>query len=148
MMRIRPLIMDEDARSEIKRVRDFAEHHPLTASKAKAIMAGTEPPPGDDPRHACNIQVGYRCVYTLDLSQRKDDARTVVWLRHLSISVHDPNDRGAIPHPAAMNLLMEEFGFRQRIGQPEAVMSTWLENENDPTMPLAVNVVEEFENDS
>jgi len=146
-VKIRPLVMDEAAQAEIKRVRDYAENHPFSVSRMKLLQEGEIDPPGDDPNYVANIQFGYRCVFTLDQAPLKVDKHATTWLRHLSISV---NELDKCPHMVAVNMLMKEFGYRQEIcdmsGNPKnAKLAIWIENENDPTMPKAINVVEEYE---
>jgi dTDP-4-amino-4,6-dideoxygalactose transaminase len=84
-------------------------------------------------------------VFTLDQAQKRDGSG-VIWLRHLSVSV----GKDVWPNQVAVSQLMEEFGFRQKLcdmtGKPlDSKVAVWLENEHDPTMPKAVNVVEAYD---
>lgn len=145
-MKIRPLVLDENSKREIKRVRDHAENHPYTTSRLKEIQEGRGVTPGDDPNYTCTIPFGYRCVFTLDQAQKKDGSG-VIFLRHLSVSI---DDKKLWPNQVAVSQLMEEFGFRQKLcdlaGNPlDAKIAVWLENEHDPDMPKAVNVMEAYD---
>ena len=139
-MKIRPLMMDEDAQIAIKKVRNYAENNPYTISKLKLVGEGKEPPPGDNPNYRCLLKFGYICVFTLDQAT-KVDTEEVVWVRHLSVAVAESNKW---PNEHAVNFLMKEFGFRQQLG-PNSELVVWLENENDPTKPQAVNIVETYD---
>lgn len=142
-MKIRPLVIDEDAKTLIKKVKAYAENNPYTLSRIKLIAEGKMPPPGDDPNYRCNIQFGYRCVYTLDQGTNRDNGEPI-WVRHLSVAVEESKKW---PNEHAVDSLMKEFGFRQKVTDKNAKLIVWLENENDFTKPQAVNVAERYDED-
>lgn len=51
------------------------------------------------------------------------------------------------PNEHAVDSLMKEFGFRQKVTDKNAKLIVWLENENDFTKPQAVNVAERYDED-
>ena len=114
-MKIRPLIIDGAARAEIRRVTDHAMSHRLTE---KEMMARSRIPGeisiGDDPDHCCLLQVGYRCVFSVEACLAGG------WVRHLSVSVEE---QGKWPNPVAMGEIAKEFGFQHFMGDPEKFAS-------------------------
>lgn len=140
-MKIRPLVIDEDAKTSIKKVKAYAENNPYTVSRLKLIGEGKMQPPGDDPNYGCNINFGYKCVYTLDQGTDRDNGEPI-WVRHLSVSVEETNKW---PNEHAVDLLMKEFGFRQTVTDKNAKLIVWLENKDDFTKPQAVNVAERYD---
>jgi hypothetical protein len=156
MSKMRPLWNDEQTKAKIAEVVTHAENRPLTISMMQEIADGHRSPPGDDPRHSCilcriNNQrgTGYRCVYTIDQAPKRD-SEDVVWLRHLSISV----DGSMAPNPMAIDFIMREFGFRERLCNDDGGLvqapkiQMWTENEKDDSLPTAVNIVELYEEDA
>ena len=156
MSKMRPLINDEQTKARIAEIINHAENYPLTLSRSQKIMDGELPPPGDDPNHSCIVcyygpGTGYRCVYTVDQAtdRRPENFGETIWMRHLSISV----DGGNCPNLHAVNFLMDEFGFEGKVidsnGEPdkESKILVWVENENDDTIPTAINVMERYEKD-
>jgi len=140
-----PLILNEDTRNEIRRVRSYAENHPHTFSQLKKIQEGIGEIPGDNPNHTCIVPSGYRCVFKIDQAVKKDGS-DAIWLRHLSVSV----GKDVWPNQIAVNELMEEFGFRQKLcdmnGKPlNSKIMVWLENEDDPNLFNAVNILETYD---
>jgi hypothetical protein len=100
-MKLRPLVIDDIAKAKIKAVVDMAEVHRLSVKDIFDIMGGRRNPPGDDPGFVCVLDFGYRCVYTIEQQAAHG------WCRHLSVSVMG----GPAPNPAAVFMLMGEFGF-------------------------------------
>lgn len=88
---MRPLIIDDAARMNVRRVLSHADKNPF--------VPGVSPTPGDDDRFVANLDT-YRCVFTYT---HLDGA---VW-RHLSISVPG-ND---YPNPFAAFTIADLFGF-------------------------------------
>lgn len=90
------LIIDDAARELIHRLVAFASdpaNHYRPGPGAKT--------PGDDPRYVVQL-ASYRCVFT---HTRMPDMKL---FRHLSVSV---KKRGKWPHPSAITMLGELFGF-------------------------------------
>lgn len=89
-MKMRPLIIDDNARAAIARVVSYAMNHPYSIG---------QPVPGDNPNFVAHLST-YRCVFTFTCMHDKT-------YRHLSISV--PSER--FPNPAAAFMIASEFGF-------------------------------------
>lgn len=147
-MNIRPIANDEETLQQVKRLVDYAENHPLTTSQIQAIGEGRAPPPGDDPNYRCIIGHGYVCTFTIDQGTHRVTGETV-WVRHLSVSVI--GEKKDCPNEFALNFIMEMFQFRERLfdetfqRKKDAQLMIWLENEDEPDKPTAVNVVESYE---
>ena len=88
---LRPLIIDNDARAKALRVLAHASAHLYSANCGWV--------PGDDERFVAHLNT-YRVVFTFTLEKGK------VW-RHLSVSVPG----GLYPHPSAVLVIAELFGF-------------------------------------
>lgn len=150
--KMRPLVIDDTTRAQIKQVVDYAENHPLTRSYVEGIAEGRNPPPGDNPEYRCMLSymgkpgTGYSCVYTIDQSQNSETGEPV-WLRHLSVAV----DLDGSPQPIAIDMLMQEFGFKERLCNDDgsirqgSAIQVWMEGENDPDSSKAINVVELYD---
>lgn len=152
MPKMRPLIIDDNARIQIKDVVDYAENHPLTRSYAQGIAEGRNSPPGDNPKHRCVLShlgqpgTGYSCVYTIDQGEDRE-TKEIRWMRHLSVAV----DGDGSPQPIAIDMIMQEFGFVERLCEDDgsirkgSKIQVWIEGENDPESSKAVNVVEMYD---
>jgi hypothetical protein len=99
----RPLVLDEEGRARIAEVRAYAEANvePLHAMVRRMGRADQAPGVRNREKTTVVIPFGYQCCFTLEQQSAGN-------CRHLSVSVPDP---GRAPSPAAMLLLMEEFGF-------------------------------------
>lgn len=86
------LLIDEEAKANVKAVLDFASRRENWWSLGK----GT--PPGDKPEHTTQL-THFRCVYSVTLLDGKPN-------RHLSVSI-DKN----LPHPIAVFSIAKLFGF-------------------------------------
>ena len=93
---MRPLIIDDETRAAVARVRDFAEQE---AHWYEPYEGDRRHVPGDDDRHVCMLGT-YRCVFSIT---RVPTGR---W-RHLSISVPGK----FYPNPYAVFTIAELFGF-------------------------------------
>lgn len=91
-MNLRPLIIDEWAKSEATRVIGYAMDHPHHPS--------LDPTPGDNPNFVAHLDT-YRIVFTFDRYEGK-------LYRHVSVSI--PED-GKYPNPIAVFHIAELFGF-------------------------------------
>ena len=99
---MRPLILDDAFKSEIKRVREYAEAHPKSIHDVMRILKGNDKPPGDDPHFTCYLDFGFRAVFTIE-------QQAIGTIRHLSVSV---TRKGKFPNEQAVKLIALEFGFR------------------------------------
>jgi len=147
LSKMRPLIIDNNTKAQIKKIVDYAENHPVSLTYMEGVAKGENPPPGDNSNYRCMLcylgkpGTGYSCVYTIDQSKTKQ------WMRHLSVAV----DGDGSPQPIAIDMLMQEFGFRGRLcednGQikKDSEISVYIEGEDDPDSSQAVNVVEYYD---
>ena len=102
---MRALLIDDAARAEIRRVAGHAVRHPFgEAEMLRRVGDPLIPPVGDSPEFACEVPLGYRCVYTVE-------RQLIGWCRHLSVSLLGQAVRGLGPSPEAVSWLMAEFGF-------------------------------------
>ena len=56
-MEMRPLIMTMEVENEIRRVKEYAESHPITERQLIRMIEGVEPPVGDDLNHIFHIPI-------------------------------------------------------------------------------------------
>lgn len=127
-MKIRPLIIDRDAKTDIARLIAYAEAHPQSIHNVFKAVGNPERAAGNlDPGYICVVKVGYRCVYTIEQQSRG-------LCRHLSVSVLGD---GCAPNEAAVLVLMQEFGFR---GGFKDVLSMYTEEIGDNK--IAINVIQ------
>jgi hypothetical protein len=113
---MRALVVDEEAREAIARVRTHAEANVVSRRTVLALVEGLGEPAGDDPAFCCSIHDGFRVVFSIE-----DQPAGMV--RHLSISI--PDGKGKCPSPEAVQIIGNEFGFEGSILQ----WSIWLEEE-------------------
>jgi hypothetical protein len=132
-MKNRVLILNEESRLDIKRVRNYAEGHRISIRDLQLITAGARKPAGDDPGNCCVIPVGYRCVFSIDQS---NDGHTY---RHLSISVLGS---GAAPNEYAVAEIMKEFGFKSEFPKGKAAPGFAVKLEKIADEKAAVNLIE------
>jgi hypothetical protein len=90
---MRPLLIDEVAKTKIAHVLSYAEENPYYPDTHEG------PPPGDNPGYVCDLST-YRCVFTYTRKQERV-------FRHLSISV--PSKK--YPNVPAVLMIATEFGF-------------------------------------
>lgn len=122
---MRPLIIDENARAEIAKVLEFAELNRIYEDEMRARVAVPKgySPPGDDSHHVCHIDVGFRCVLTVE-------EQPFGWCKHLSVSVDDTEK---VPHPASIKILMQEFGMNKSLEECYVYI--------EEVSPKAVNII-------
>lgn len=89
-MKLRPLVIDDEARNKVMRVLAYAKEHPYHAG---------DPIPGNNPNFVVHLDT-YRCVFTYTESSEKE------MYRHLSLSVPT-----LYPNPIAAFTIAELFGF-------------------------------------
>ena len=124
---MRPLVIDNDAKAKIAEVIAFAEDHKYPKAYMEMRMTGKAGVPGDMDQYICFLQVGYKCVYTIE-----EQPEPLGWCHHLSISVDNPS---RVPSVPAVELLMQEFGITRKLKE-EGVL-VWVED----TTPKAVNIL-------
>lgn len=149
--KMRPLVIDDNARKQIKQVVYYAENNPLTLSYMEGVMEGRNPPPGDNPQYRCLLSylgktgTGYSCCYTIDQATHRI-TKEIQWVRHLSVAV----DGDGSPQPIAVDMLMREFGFHGRMCNDDGSLAksdivVYIEGEDDPDSSKAINVLELYE---
>jgi hypothetical protein len=126
-----PLVIDEVARQRIAEVKKFADENFIDESQMQSIIASGWAP-GDIDGYSVNLQFGFRVVYTIEKHPGG-------WMRHLSMSLAIP-DRG--PSPYAVDMVLEEFGFRGRVTDNKSKMAVYMEQDS------IVNVIEPLDENS
>jgi hypothetical protein len=126
-MMLRPLILADQQRADIKRVMDHANVHRYSVQDMFDLLGGRRNPPGDDPNYVCVIPNGYRCVYTIEQLE-------VGLCRHLSVSVMGTTSAVG-PSPEALLMLMTAFGF---IGGFESLTTMAKEDLGDGALAISV----------
>lgn len=101
---MRVVIIDE---GRLRRLRAFAESHPLDLAEVRRIVAGQAPPAGDREGYAIVLDSGLRVVSSIEEMPRADGTGGIR-LRRLSLSVDRP---GHFPHPAAVEQIARALGF-------------------------------------
>ena len=105
---MRPLLIDDEARAQAKRVLDYAAEHHYRPDNA-------DQPPGDDPHFVAKFGT-YRVVFSFTHADR------IVW-RHLSVSV--PSSK--FPNPIACFMIANLFEFTgYDKDQPDKPGPDWL----------------------
>lgn len=110
-MKLRPLIIDDNARKIIQQMINHAKANPYSLKHVKRLVEGSESPPGDLDGFSCNLPVGYRVVYSIEV-------QPIGICHHISISVPM-----RMPNPEAVELILHEFGM-----PPLKVRKTWVED--------------------
>jgi hypothetical protein len=119
------LLLDDNMKKELQRLRQYAEQHPATMDQLLAIKNGFERAPGDRPEFCCVIPVGVKVVYTVE------PADTGQMIRHLSVSV-----RNKTPSVPIVEMIMVELGFKHKLTDDDCLVK--MEG-------VAVNVAELYE---
>lgn len=130
---MRPLIIDAEAKGKIAAVLDYAEKHRLPRSELErrvnlANQGKPEQAVGDDPLHACYLEMGFKVVCSIE-------EQPMGWCKHISVSVDDPKK---VPHIEAVRLIMREFG----VTHPLEKCYVYIE---EAVTPKAINVIAPIE---
>lgn len=132
-MKIRPLVMNDEARNKIKGLIATAKENPYSFERMKRVAEGVEKAVGD--HYRIRLDFGYQVAYSIEQHPLKDGTG-FSWVNHLSISVS--NDNNVWPSPDACNWILTEFGMPN---VEHCYM--WLENDHDNHKPSAINFVSE-----
>lgn len=100
------LIIGERERAEIAKVIRQATENPISLSKIRE-QAISQPPPGQRGNPTVILPIGYGVSFTIE-------EQPFGVSRHISISVDRP---GMLPNVEAVNWILEEFGFVNRVGE-------------------------------
>lgn len=71
-MRLRPLLLDDKNRSAIKRVVEYAHKNPFTIDNMLDVMNKQMPVAGDMAEYTCNVDFGYRVVFSIEKQVKGD----------------------------------------------------------------------------
>jgi len=128
------LLIDDNARKEIKRVLDHAGNNIFNEEFRAAIKAGIQLPAGDDANHVCYLENGYRVVYSIDEKDGKH-------YHHISISI---DIKGKLPSVPAVLEIMREFGMT-----PDVKACDYIFTEDNVKTPLglitdAINLIQKI----
>lgn len=126
--RLRVLAIGPEERKRIQALRVYAEKHFYTMKMLEEVRDGKLSPPGDDPNFVIELSFGYRIVYTIE-------SQILGMCRHISISVDTP---GKVPSPMAVQMIIEEFGFRQTPDPDKRILT----NEQFDDNRSAINIWE------
>lgn len=122
------LILDNEARQDAKRVKEYAEAHPFNIESVKQRIADdTIPPPGDNPEFVGHVKPFFRFVYTVE------EAMPGRMFRSLSVS-HSTKQR---PSPVEVGVIMDLLGFQYRLSEKDKhhISEEGFESMNDPNDP-------------
>jgi hypothetical protein len=123
-------LIDDEVRVQAEALICTAKENPYPFDRLQKIEAGLEKPPGD--HYRIIIPLGYRVVYSIEQHPTRDGS--FQWVQHLSVSVSTttwPNLEYAVP------MILDLFGIPSALEQ----CIVYLEGEDDPTLPNAINVV-------
>lgn len=130
------VIIDDNIRNEIKRLIKNATEKPTSYETMKKLSKGQPAPGGVNTDFTMYIPEKICVTYTHE--EIKED----VMCRHISISV---SIKGRVPHPAAIIMIMEEFGFKnipKSLNPNEwSNLIIWDEKFGDKTQ-TAINIIE------
>lgn len=104
-MKLRPLIIDEDARNKFRKVIEHAEANVFTMDDLLDIYNKQGTIAGDMKEFTCILPFGYRIVYSIEEQNPSK-------VRHLSISV---NEDDKLPNELAVKEIIKEFGFTNEL---------------------------------
>lgn len=127
---MRPLIIFEETKRDMQRLRAHAEANPLVLSELKRRFESKEGI-GDDPQFSCRIPVGFKVVFSIE-----QQPPPLGLCRHISISVEQP---GRSPHFEAVNMIMAEFGMEGPVQTLKAPSMVY--REDLPGGRSAINVI-------
>lgn len=97
----KPLVIDNEVRKEIERVRKHAEKNVYTLDDLLDMKNGQLGPPGNDPNFTCHIPMGFKVVFSIEHQPGGK-------MRHMSMS----SGPGRLPSQQAVEMVMHEFGFK------------------------------------
>lgn len=130
------LMIDRAVKNAIKMVIDNAAKYPTKWETLKKLSKGEPAPKGRNDEFTIGIPEGFTATYTHEEYLVND--KDMVVCRHLSVSV---DRKGKVPHEAAVQMIMEEYGFINKIPN----LAIWPEKFGDGQ--TAVNVLEPLDGD-
>lgn len=99
---MRALLIDDNIRKTITRIIDHAEKNVFSVDDLLDIMNKQSLAPGEREGFGCNIEVGYRVVYSIEMQNAGK-------CRNLNVSINKEN---RLPPEWAVKQLIREFGFK------------------------------------
>lgn len=109
-----PLLIGEEQRVAIGKVRERATAQPIEMPgllKRLATEAGKDAHRRQMTAQSLEIPFGFLVTYSVEIGHPCGTAR------HLSVSLHDADRTGRLPHPFAVWEIAREFGFTGSIGE-------------------------------
>jgi len=123
------VVIDDVVKEKIKQVIEHANNNITSLETLKKVAIGQANPVGDSEEFTVYIPDGIKAVFSIE-----DQSKPIGLCKHLSVSV---NLKGRAPHPAAVIMIMQEFGFKNDLD----TCIVWNENFGDGTLN-AINVIE------
>ena len=123
------VIIDDEVRKRIKQVKEHAALCKFTLENMMKVATGEAHPVGDDPDFCVHIPQYIKVVFSYD-----EQPPPIGMCKHLSVSVAL---EGRIPNPVAIQMIMQEFGFKNSLER----CITWKE-EHGPNTATAINIIE------
>jgi len=127
-MKIRPLIIDQEAKKNITRVIKYDFDHKMNTEIMNKLIIGEIVAPGFSPNYSCEIFNGYRIVFSVE-------EHPMGWCRHISISVPG----GKLPNIEAARLIIKEFDFENDL---EDCITRIEKIPDDLFRPMAIEIIE------
>jgi len=121
------LIINETVQQSLKRLKNYAEKHPLSMDDLLDTYNKQLEPVGTTEEHSCYVPTGFKVVFSIEKQVHGNT-------RHLSMSV---DREGKLPSPQAVYLIMQLLGFTCTL---EGADQVWVE-EYAPNQS-AINVLE------
>lgn len=106
-MKLRPLIIDDEAKEKIKKLIAYAEQHPYTMDDLLDIYNKQKEPPGDNKEFTIYLQVGFRVVFSIEEQNQG-------LFKHLSVSV-DHKEKDTFPSIQAVRVIAKLMGFKREV---------------------------------
>lgn len=125
-----PLIIDKAAKDRIQNVKRYAHENFLDERIMQNIVSEGWAP-GDIDGYSCNLDIGFRVVYTVE-------KHPLGWCRHMSMSLA-ATDR--VPSIHAVDMVLEELSFKGRLAKKDQCLRVYMEDNG------AVNVIEAVDMD-
>jgi len=126
-MALRILIIDEDTKSKLRQLREYAEEHHISVIDFMKMVDGEMGPVGDNADYCCFIPDGFKIVYCIE-------QQPAAAFRHLSVSIDEPDE---YPNPKHVEIIMQMLGFKFDLDQCNRVWTEEL-----PDGGHAINILE------
>ena len=131
-----PLVIDQEVQEKIKKLIKHATNNPTSLETMMKLAQGEPVPAGLNADFTIDIPTAYAVTYT-------HEEQPAGMCKHLSISVHT---KGRFPHPEAVQMLMNEFGFTNNLYECAKAGSIWEEKFGEEQQS-AMNIVEPLNGD-